>query len=397
MKTLRVGIIGTNGLPGKYGGWDQLVHHLTFQLRDRFHFVVYGSSFDAEPGLKECNGARLVHVPLKANGAQSIIYDLVSCLHAVFTCDVLFICGTSGCVFLPFIRLFGRTIVVNPDGLEWLRGKWSRPVKWFLKLSERFGVRFADRVIADNQRIADYIEESYGRRSRTSSSTAATTSSAASRWARRPRAGTGFEPAPTPSRCAASSRRTTSTPSSRPSGAARWTSWWWATGTTASTAGACGSGTRDCPNLKLLDPIYTQGTLDELRSNCGVYVHGHSVGGTNPSLVEAMSLGLCVAAYDVEFNRETTERAALYFAHERRAEGAGGRALPGRGRRGRHREEDEGDRRAPLHLAVGHRQVRAGLRGRRPGSKAGPERPDPQIPPSTERAFSTAWEATKWR
>ena len=67
------------------------------------------------------------------------------------------------------------------------------------------------------------------------------------------------------------------------------------------------------PNLKMLDPIYEQKTLDELRSNCGLYVHGHSVGGTNPSLVEAMNLGLNIIAFNVDYNIETTESKAHYF------------------------------------------------------------------------------------
>ena len=67
------------------------------------------------------------------------------------------------------------------------------------------------------------------------------------------------------------------------------------------------------PNIMLLDAIYDQEKLNLLRSNCGLYLHGHSMGGTNPSLVEAMSLGLPVAAYDVVYNRETTEGKALYF------------------------------------------------------------------------------------
>ena len=67
------------------------------------------------------------------------------------------------------------------------------------------------------------------------------------------------------------------------------------------------------PHLKLLDPIYEQGPLDQLRSNCGLYVHGHTVGGTNPSLVEAMNLGLFIIAYGVDFNIETTENSAMYF------------------------------------------------------------------------------------
>ena len=66
-------------------------------------------------------------------------------------------------------------------------------------------------------------------------------------------------------------------------------------------------------NLKLLTPIYNQQILDELRSNCKIYVHGHSVGGTNPSLVEAMNLGLCIFSFDISYNKETTENKAFYY------------------------------------------------------------------------------------
>jgi glycosyltransferase involved in cell wall biosynthesis len=65
--------------------------------------------------------------------------------------------------------------------------------------------------------------------------------------------------------------------------------------------------------LFLLDPIYNQKELNILRSNCSVYIHGHSAGGTNPSLVEAMYLELPVIAFDVSYNRATTENSCLYF------------------------------------------------------------------------------------
>ena len=68
------------------------------------------------------------------------------------------------------------------------------------------------------------------------------------------------------------------------------------------------------PNILLLDPIYDPNELNLLRSNCKLYIHGHSVGGTNPSLVEAMNLGLPIIAYDVIFNRATTENSCEYFS-----------------------------------------------------------------------------------
>lgn len=69
----------------------------------------------------------------------------------------------------------------------------------------------------------------------------------------------------------------------------------------------------DLRHIFLLDPIYEIEKLNEIRSQCKLYLHGHSCGGTNPSLVEAMYLGLPIAAFDVNFNRETTENQALYF------------------------------------------------------------------------------------
>jgi glycosyltransferase involved in cell wall biosynthesis len=69
-------------------------------------------------------------------------------------------------------------------------------------------------------------------------------------------------------------------------------------------------------NITLLDPIYDQRELDVLRGNCYVYVHGHSAGGTNPSLVEAMYLGLPIMVYGVSYNKTTTEGKALYFRSE---------------------------------------------------------------------------------
>ncbi len=68
-----------------------------------------------------------------------------------------------------------------------------------------------------------------------------------------------------------------------------------------------------CKNLFLLDPIYDLGKLKTLRSNASFYVHGHSAGGTNPSLVEAMHFGKAVLAFDCDYNRSTTEDKALFF------------------------------------------------------------------------------------
>ena len=70
-------------------------------------------------------------------------------------------------------------------------------------------------------------------------------------------------------------------------------------------------------NIMLLDPIYESQKLNLLRSNCNLYIHGHSAGGTNPSLVEAMHLGLPIIAFKVVYNIATTKNKALYFDNSR--------------------------------------------------------------------------------
>lgn len=307
----KLGIIGTNGLPGRYGGWDQLLEHLTLSLKDNYDITVYTSSFNAIKGLKYHNGAKLKIIPLKANGYQSVLYDGVSMLHAVINYDVLLVLGTSGCIFMPLIKLFRKKIILNPDGAEWKRGKWNFFVKWFLKKSEDIGIRFADYVIADNKIISDYIFNEYRRNSELiayggdnainvplKSETSIKYDIIQRQYAFKV---CRIEPENNIDLILEAFKLL----DIKLILIGNW------------NYSNYGSNLKIkysvFKNLILLDPIYDQETLDELRSNCGIYIHGHSVGGTNPSLVEAMNLGLCCVVYDVNYNRETTENKALYF------------------------------------------------------------------------------------
>jgi glycosyltransferase involved in cell wall biosynthesis len=308
----RIAIIGTNGLPGNYGGWDQLVKHLTANLRDDFEFIVYTSSVHVKNKIKEYHGTKLQYVPFKANGIQSIPYDIWSLFHAAFTCDILFICGTSGCISLPLIRLINKNIVLNPDGQEWNRGKWNKTVQWFLKISENLGVCFAQRVISDNKKIQEYITSEYKKSSELieyggdqvlkvplSKSTMEKYGIQPQNYAFKV---CRIEPENNIHLIIEAFRNF---PEMTLILIGNWNR--------SEYGKLLRTENRTYGNLKLLDPIYDQKTLDELRSNCKIYIHGHSVGGTNPSLVEAMNLGLCIIAYDVDYNRETTENEALYF------------------------------------------------------------------------------------
>jgi glycosyltransferase involved in cell wall biosynthesis len=307
----KIAIIGTNGLPGRYGGWDQLLNHLTIILSKKYEIIVYTSKYNAIPGLKEFNNSKIRVLPLKANGIQSIFYDGYSMFESSLKCDILLVLGTSGCIFLPFIKLFNSNIVLNPDGAEWKRGKWNFFVQQFLKLSEYLGVKFAKVVVSDNLIIKNHVFNFYSKKStlieyggdhvlsneltnETQIRYKISQGSYAFKVCR-------IEPENNIDLIL----KVFSQVKLRFILIGNWNN------------SSYGINTRDkyksyC-NLTLLDPIYDQEKLDELRSNCGLYIHGHSVGGTNPSLVEAMYLGLNCVVFDVDYNRVTTEDKAIYF------------------------------------------------------------------------------------
>ena len=161
----RVAIIGTQGVPANYGGFETLVENIIGDnCSGDVQYTVFCSSKDMPAKTGEYRGARLKYVPLRANGVQSIPYDIVSMMRSMCGYDTILILGVSGCVFLPVFKLFCRKrIIVNIDGLEYRRAKWKPWVKKFLKLSEKIAVRFANVIITDNKGIQDYVREEYGK------------------------------------------------------------------------------------------------------------------------------------------------------------------------------------------------------------------------------------------
>lgn len=307
----RIAIIGTNGLPGRYGGWDQLMEHLTKLLAGKYDFIVYCSTFNADKKIETHNSAQLVHLPLKANGWQSVLYDIISSIHAIFYADTMLLLGGAGTVMFPFFKLFGKEVIYHPDGIEWKRQKWSTGVQRYLKWLEKVGIRWASKIVSDNIEISDYIEKEYNKSSFLIeyggdhvSKVSLTTGtmklyniekgSYAFKVCR-------IEPENNLDLILDAFMNS----SVRLIIVGNWTN------------SAYGLNLRKkyqaFKNIMMLDPIYDQLKLDELRSNCGIYIHGHSVGGTNPSLVEAMCLGLNVLSFDVSFNRATTVQSATYF------------------------------------------------------------------------------------
>jgi glycosyltransferase involved in cell wall biosynthesis len=310
----KVAIVGTVGLPAKYGGFETLADFLTLHLAQQYELTVYCSSKDCEDTPKMYNGAQLRYVPIRANGVQSILYDVVSIFRALRYADTILILGVSGCVVLPFLkRLSRRRFVVNIDGLEWKREKWSGFAKWFLKLSEKLAVSSADFIITDNKVIQDYVLSEYSKPSSLIAYGGDQASNIAINYdtpTRYPFLKQSYafsvcriEPENNLHMILEAASQSSALPLVVIGN--------WDASEYGRTLRATYSSV---DGIHLLGPIYDQSDLDQLRSNCQLYLHGHSAGGTNPSLVEAMSLGLPVFAFDVGYNRETTENSAAYFS-----------------------------------------------------------------------------------
>ena len=159
-----VAIIGSKGIPARYGGFETLAESLVKHLTGKHEFIVYCSAPAYSSHRSGYLGASLVYLPLNANGVQSIPYDIWSMIDASRKADVLLVLGVSGCIFLPILKLFSKkAVIVHLDGIDWQRRKWGWLARNFLRLSESIAARFADKLIADNTGIQEYIYKHHGK------------------------------------------------------------------------------------------------------------------------------------------------------------------------------------------------------------------------------------------
>jgi len=311
----KIAIIGTVGLPAKYGGFETLTEYLTLHLSKKYDLTVYCSSKSYNKQLSHYNGAKLCYIPLKANGIQSVPYDIISIFKALRYADTLLILGVSGCIILPMVRILSKKkIIVNIDGLEWKREKWGGLAKWFLKLSEAHAIQYADTIVTDNKVIKNYVTNEYSKKS----SLIAYGADHVKKLKLSQELLNKYTFLSKPyafSVCRIEPENNLDIIIEAMSQQQKlqlvivgnWNSNQYGQELIKKYS--------SFKHIHLLDPIYNQETLNQIRSNCYVYLHGHSAGGTNPSLVEAMYLGLPIISYSVNYNKETTEFKAYYFSN----------------------------------------------------------------------------------
>lgn len=314
MSGLRIAMVGTRGVPARYGGFETAIEEIGQRLVHRGHQVtVYCRETEAgAPKPAQHLGMDLVHLgAMHKRSLETLSHTGLSVAHLLrHRHDAAIVFNAANAPYLPALRLAGIPVATHVDGLEWKRAKWGRTGRKYYQVMEKLAVAWSDALIADAIGIQDYYRQKFD-------------------------ADTVYLPYGAPlleqGPCAKLAQL-----GLEPQGyhllVARFEPennvHLIVEGFTQSTARlplvVVGSApysdryTRQVHELadarvRFVGGIWDQDLLDQLYANAKVYWHGHSVGGTNPSLLRAAGSGTATNAFDVGFNREVLESAGRYF------------------------------------------------------------------------------------
>lgn len=318
MDKKKIVLIGTNGIPANYGGMETLAEYLARDLSDDFDLYCYCSKTPKEKQIKKYNETKLIYVPLKANGFQSILYDGWTILRSLHRFDVLVVLGCSCPPVLPLKKFTHTPIVLNAIGgreVEKIKGarlfaRFEIAVKRWM---EGIQARYADVVIVDNAANVEVFEKKHHVK-------AVLAEYGGDHAVAEPITDEALKKYPflkgkydvTVSRAQEDMNihmvidAYKQVPDRTVVIVSNWQKSEYGQRLYEENAGKY-------ENIILLNAIYDQKELNTIRSNAALYLHTHSMCGTAPSLVEAMYLGLPVICFKVPTNLETTEHKSIYF------------------------------------------------------------------------------------
>ena len=332
-------IIGCKGIPAAYGGFETFVEKLTENQESpdiKYHVACAVDSAD-EVGEFEHNGAHCFSVLRRPVGAaKAVFYDIDALKWCVAYIEENHIerpiVYVLACRIGPFfgryvkkVRALGGKVFVNPDGHEWKRAKWSASVRKYWKMSERGMVRYADLMVCDSKSIEKYIREEYADLEPKTTFIAYGADIKRSELADDDHKFTGWlaEKGLEPfgyylvvGRFVPENNYETMIREFMASASER--DFALVTGVDDAFLAELEQKThfkRD-PRIKFVGTVYDQELLKKIREQAYGYFHGHEVGGTNPSLLEALASTRLNLLLDVGFNREVAEGSALYWTKE---------------------------------------------------------------------------------
>jgi glycosyltransferase involved in cell wall biosynthesis len=311
-KPLSVALIGSRGIPARYGGYETLMEELAGRLTERgFAVTVYCRSHSTPRSLKEHRGARLVVLPtIRTKYLDTPVHTFLSCLHAAREpFDAILVVNSANALFLPILGVGGAPVALHVDGIEKRRAKWGPFGRFIYALSERLACVLPDILITDAEVIRRHYLDRYGAESvpitygvdpRPPQSTGVLqklglTSRRFFLYVSR------FEPENNPHRVAAAYRDVGGDLPLVMVGGAPYAG----TFIASFTRGAD-------PRILFPGAIYGEG-YRELLSHALAYIHATEVGGTHPALVEAMGYGNCIVVNETPENREVAGEVGLYF------------------------------------------------------------------------------------
>ena len=330
-------IIGSRGLPAQYGGFETFVEKLvSHKVSPTIRYHVACLSDESTGKHFDYKGADCFTVnPPKLGPARVIAYDMMAINYSLklikkegIQAPIFYILGnTIGAFIVHFakkIQSIGGILLVNPDGLEWKRAKWSKPVQSYLKYSEKEMTKYANLIISDNRGIETYIQNTYP-------------------WSRTTFIAYGTDLS-----------KTTLTAEDTP--VRDWYQKWQTqekdyylilgrfvpennyetairefmkSSTERDLVIICNhegnayfdelrqiTGFDKDKRVKFVGTVYDQDLLKYIRNQAFAYIHGHEVGGTNPGLLEALAQTDLNLIYNVDFNHQVAQDTALYWTKE---------------------------------------------------------------------------------
>lgn len=312
IKTLR--ILGTRGLPAAHGGFETFAEHLALFLVARgWRVVVYCQDEGSGPVFEDTwHGVERVHIPVSQSGPKgTIVFDWQATAHAAKHPDLCLTLGYNTAVFCALLRLKGIPNLINMDGIEWSRMKWGPVAKLWFWLNDWAGCWLGNHLVADHPQIKVHLESRVSARKITTipyGADAVVTSPV------EPVLALGLEPGqfltviarPEPEN---SLLEIVQGFSAKPRGLQLVVLGNYSDGNVYHRAVKAAASAE----VRFVGAIYDKSVVQALRFHSAAYVHGHQVGGTNPSLVEALGAGNAVIAHDNRFNRWVVGDGALYF------------------------------------------------------------------------------------
>jgi glycosyltransferase involved in cell wall biosynthesis len=318
-------LMGIRGLPAAHGGFEAFAERLApFLVEQGWRVTVYCQE-DGEGAMTESMWGRVarVHIPSGHDTpVASMRFDWACISHAQrIRPDVTLILGYNTAMFAARLKLAGLRTVINMDGIEWSRAKWGPMAKAWLYLNERMGCWLGDHLVADHPVIANHLASRVSARKITTIPYGAVEvgqadASLLGGMDLLPRQYATLIARPEPENSVLEIVRAFS---ARKRGVKLLVLGKYVPHESEFHAEVMRAASDE---VVFAGAIYDIAVVEALRQNCLFYIHGHRVGGTNPSLLEAMGAGNAVLAHDNPFNRWVVDKGAMYFSNQATCEAA---------------------------------------------------------------------------